>query len=353
MATNPNVEKECLAWYAQNKELYNACGNSMQRLLTTLLQQANIPVHSIQYRIKEQRSFLDKCMDSRYTSPLDEITDVCGLRVITYTNKDVDDICRIIEKHFNIDWDHSVNKAELLHANEVGYLSVHYIAKLNDARAKLEEYMPYSNVRFEIQVRTLLQHAWAEIEHDRSYKFSGELPKDIKRRFFLVAGTLELMDREFNLLAQEIEQYAAEVHAETKSGNLEFDIDSTSLMEYLKVKLKKYPQIESTFNGRDKAIIQELFDCDISTLDKLDAIMDDSIIQSIYGSSTPEAGENYLGLLRGILMATMPERYFTKAWKNNWGAIESDEYNKLVSINPELAKYQKCFDVVPSCNVFE
>ena len=63
MAANTSLEKECLAWYTQNKELYNACGSSVQRLLTTLLQQASIPVHSIQYRIKEQDSFLNKCMD--------------------------------------------------------------------------------------------------------------------------------------------------------------------------------------------------------------------------------------------------------------------------------------------------
>lgn len=348
MAANPNLEKECLDWYVQNKELYNACGSSVQRLLTTLLQQAQIPVHSIQYRIKEQHSFLNKCKDPRYTDPLKEITDVCGLRVITYTNKDVETICEVIKRHFFIDTNKSVNKAERLHPNEVGYLSVHYIAKLNDARAKLDEYMPYSNICFEIQIRTLLQHAWAEIEHDRSYKFSGELPKDIKRRFFLVAGTLELMDREFNILAQEIEQYAAQVHAETKSGNLDFDIDSTSLMEYLKIKLKDYPQIESTFKGSDKVIIQELLDCEISTLSKLDAIMDNAIVHSLYEGTSAEAGCNYLGLLRDVLMATMPEIYFTKAWNNNWGAIESDEYAKLVSVNPKIAEYQKCFEIVPS-----
>lgn len=346
MAANPNLEKDCLAWYVQNKGLYNACGNSVQRLLTTLLQQAQIPVHSIQHRIKEQHSFLDKCMDSRYSSPLEEITDVCGLRIITYTNKDVENICAVIEKHFCIDWDNSVNKAERLHANEVGYLSVHYVATLNDARAKLEEYMPYRNIRFEIQIRTLLQHAWAEIEHDRSYKFSGELPKDIKRRFFLVAGTLELMDREFNLLAQEIEKYAAEVHAEAKSGNFEFDIDSTSLLEYLKIKLKDYPGIECTFNGKDKVIIQELLDCEISTLGKLDAIMDDSIIQRLCEPCTSEAGCNYLGFLRDVLLVTMPEVYFTKAWKNNWGAIEYEEYQRLVTINSSLEDYQDCFKVV-------
>jgi hypothetical protein len=258
----------------------------------------------------------------------------------------VDSICKIIEKHFCIDWDHSVNKAERLHANEVGYLSVHYIAKLNQARANLEEYMPYANIRFEIQVRTLLQHAWAEIEHDRSYKFSGELPKDIKRRFFLVAGTLELMDREFNALAQEIQEYAEEVHTETKSGNLDFSIDSTSLIEYLKVKLKKYDSIESTFNGKDKMIVQELVDCGITKISELDVLLEDSIVEKVFDTIYGIDGANYLGFIRDILMVTLPDVYFQKAWKNSWAAIESRTFQKLVAINPKLNQYRDALMLV-------
>jgi len=346
VAINTISEKEWLEWYIQNKELYNACGSSMQRLLTTLLQQAEIPVHSIQYRIKEQESFINKCQNSRYTAPLNEITDVCGLRIITYTNKDVDDICKIIEKHFFIDWNHSVNKAELLHENEVGYLSVHYIAKLNQARAKLEEYMPFCNIRFEIQVRTLLQHAWAEIEHDRSYKFSGELPQDIKRRFFLVAGALELLDREFNILAREIEQYAVEVHSKTKSGEFDFDINSTSLFEYLNVKLKDYPDIERSFSSSDKKLIQELKDCGITKISDLDKIMDAATVKKVYDASTVKEGTNFIGFLRDLLMVIVPETYFGKAWKHHWRGMHIEEYDRLVSINPNLKKFENLFEFI-------
>lgn len=346
MTDNRNLEKECLDWYNQNNKLYTACGNSIHKLLTVLLEQAGIPVHSIQYRVKEKDSFLTKCKESRYTSPLDEITDVCGLRIITYTNKDVDDICKLIEDQFAIDPKHSINKADQLKDNEVGYLSVHYIAKLDSRRTKLEEYKPYSNIRFEIQIRTLLQHAWAEIEHDRNYKFSGELPKDIKRRFHLVAGTLELMDREFDSLAREIEQYATEVQNEAKAGNLEFDIDSTSLIEYLKVKLKDYPHLESTFNGRDKIIVQELNDCELFTLDKLDLLMDDDSIRRICELSISKDSVNYLGFLRDLLMIKMPEKYFTKAWQNHWSAMDPDEYDKLISLNPAIKKYRTCFNLM-------
>lgn len=327
--------------------MYNACGNSVQRLIGTLLAQANIPVHSIVYRVKEQNSFIKKCEDSKYAKPLEQITDVCGLRIITYTNSDVDSICKIIEKHFTIDADNSENKAGKLQENEVGYLSVHYIAKFNAARSRLEEYKPYRDIRFEIQVRTLLQHAWAEIEHDRSYKFGGELPKDIKRRFYLIAGTLELMDREFNLLAEEINQYASEVHTEARSCNLDFDIDSTSLLEYLKVRLKDYPSIRSSFNDRDKIIIQELNDCGISTLAQLDKIITDSMVKSICSTYSDIDGVNYLGFLRDLLMVTIPEIYFSKAWQGHWRGIEIDEYNKLLSLNPNLSKYSSLFDIFP------
>ena len=347
MAANPNLEKECLDWYTKNRELYRACAGSVHRLLTTLLEQAGIPFHSIQYRVKDQKSFLDKCMKPRYKSPLEEITDVCGLRIITYTNKDVDDICKIIEKHFSIDPEKSINKADLLHANEVGYLSVHYIAKLNQPRVKLDEYKPYSNICFEIQVRTLLQHAWAEIEHDRSYKFSGELPQDIKRRFFLVAGTLELMDREFNLLAHEIDQYAATVHSEAKSGNLDFAIDSTSLFEYLKVKLKDYPDVECTFCDGDKEIVQELNDCGFTTLASLDKIMDETIIKAVLDASNSAGGTNYIGFLRGMMMVTVPKLYFEKAWQHHWGGIKIEEFNYLASINSELKNFDRLIDLIP------
>lgn len=347
MPANRAKREECLNWYMKNRELYNACGSCVQRLLTTLLSQANIPVHSIQYRIKERDSFLDKCLKDRYTHPLDEITDVCGIRIITYTNSDVKSIRDLIETHFSIDADHSEDKAEKLQENEVGYLSVHYIAKLNSQRVLLEEYKPYRDICFEIQVRTLLQHAWAEIEHDRSYKFGGELPKDVKRRFYLIAGTLELMDREFDLLAREIEDYAKKVHAEAKSGTLSFAIDSTSLSEYLKVKLKAFNDIDPTFCGGDKELIQELTDCEIHTLAQLDELMDSDILMRLYEIAQATGGTNYIGFLRGILMVTMPKKYFQDAWKHHWAGIYQEEFERYATINPEINQFSSLLDFVP------
>lgn len=74
---------------------------------------------------------------------------------------------------FSIDEGNSGNKADMLETDKVGYLSVHYFLKLNNKRLALSEYKGYKGLKCEVQVRTLLQHAWAEIEHDRNYKFAG------------------------------------------------------------------------------------------------------------------------------------------------------------------------------------
>ena len=343
MSNNPNLEKECLEWYAQNKELYTACASCVHRLLTTLLEQTNTPFHSIQYRIKDQKSFLEKCMNPRYKSPLDEITDVCGLRIITYTNRDVDQICKIIEKHFSIDPENSVNKADLLHANEVGYLSVHYIATLNQLRIELDEYKPYRNIRFEIQVRTLLQHAWAEIEHDRSYKFSGALPKELKRRFYLVAGALELMDREFDCLSVEIDAYAQDVKAKAQQGNLDVEVDSTSLIEYLNLRLKDVPVKQRDFLGDDKEIIEEVTLFGIRTLAQLDSLITDTLISKL---NWDDSISNYIGALRAIMMAHDPDKYFSTAWRNHWTAMDKKSYAIFEKINPAIGNHKNSLHII-------
>ena len=59
-------------------------------------------------------------------------------------------------------------------------------------------------VKLEIQIRSILQHAWAEIEHDLCYKNSTPLPRKIKRRMYRLAGVLELADKEFSAVKYDL-----------------------------------------------------------------------------------------------------------------------------------------------------
>lgn len=141
---------------------------------------------------------------------------------------------------------------------------------------KLPEFAPYEGLTFEIQVRTVLQHAWAEIEHDRSYKFSGVLPTPIQRRLNLLAGVLEIVDREFVVLANEIDRYADEVAQKTRAGNLDVEINSTSIQQYLMLKIHELKTIKIELT-KDvdlfEVSILELRDFGIQTLEELDSLV--------------------------------------------------------------------------------
>lgn len=330
-----NIEKkqQYIDWYKKNNTLYLACAETIERLIKVLLKEGNALYHSIESRIKTEESFLNKCLNERYQDPISEITDVCGLRIITYTNHDVNMIREIIEREFQIDRANSVDKSKQMSEDQVGYLSIHYIATLKKDRTKLAEYYAYEAIKFEIQIRTLLQHAWAEIEHDRNYKFSGELPSEIKRRFYLVAGTLELLDREFEEISKDIDQYAETVRQETQKGNLKVPIDSTSLSEYLLIKFKDNQKLDRTFNNKDKEIIEELQIFGINTLVDLDEIITNEFVLGFQSES------NYLGLLRCIMMCNNPERYFKKAWREDWSGLALHDYELIKSINSDIENF--------------
>ncbi len=334
-----NVEK-CEIWYNENNYKYNSCGVTLKSLIETILKRKGVLFHSIEYRIKSKESFLEKCKKDKYVDPINEITDVCGIRIIGYTNHDVKLIQEIIESEFKIDKDNSIDKSEIMKDDQVGYRSVHYVASIKSNRTRLMEYQEYQGIKFEIQIRTLLQHAWAEIEHDRNYKFSGELPSEIKRRFYLVAGSLELLDREFEQLSQDIDTYAEKIRTDAGKGELNEKINSTSLLEYLSIKLKDYDIENRDFNGADKKIILELSLFGVNSLKDLDELLSNGTIKRI---EYPYGIQNYLGLLRDVMIATDAKNYFEKAWQGDWKVMGIAEYTQLLRICPDIENYKELF----------
>ena len=93
---------------------------------------------------------------------------------------------------FDVDEANSSDRSKVLKEDKVGYKSVHIVEKLGKQRADLVEYKGIYDLKFEIQIRTVLQHAWAELTHDRSYKIDVVLPPHIQRKINLHAGLLEL-----------------------------------------------------------------------------------------------------------------------------------------------------------------
>jgi ppGpp synthetase/RelA/SpoT-type nucleotidyltranferase len=141
----------------------------------------------------------------KYQDPINEITDLAGVRVIVYTIDDINQVIDFIDRNFEVREKRDVGE-ERLRGGQIGYQSIHYLTKLHSSRLVLPEYSHFSEMTCEIQVRTVLQHAWAEMEHDIQYKSSDNIPTSIKRKFFSLAGLLEIADREFSSIQREDKQ---------------------------------------------------------------------------------------------------------------------------------------------------
>ncbi len=320
-------QNEFITWYRSNKELYSAFTNIINSLVETLLQEAEISYHSVSGRIKTEESIVEKTKRKDYSSP-EQITDLSGVRIITYTTAEIPKVCGIIEKEFEIDVENSGDKLANLDPNQVGYLSIHYVLKLKSSRTNLAEYKRYEGLYCEVQIRSLLQHAWAEIEHDRNYKFSGILPKELRRRFYLVAGTLELMDNEFTNLTKEIDKYAKHVQKQTEEGDLNIPIDSTSLVVFLDQFFRDcdVKKLYNNYKSSSAKIIQELQNYGINTIQELfDLLHNKSADEWVQGEQNNS--KTYIGILREAMITNNPEQYFRKAWNENWLAVSKESFN--------------------------
>src|SRR5439155_5423 len=136
--------------------------------------------------------------------------DLCGARVITHTLHEVAEVCRFVEEHFTIYWSDSGDKLDSLAATEFGYLSRHYVVSFKEnAFPGVPREIVRRGDKAELQVRTILQHAWADINHELSYKNTFRLPRQWQRVFARLAAVLEEADREFDSIRVGLEQYAS------------------------------------------------------------------------------------------------------------------------------------------------
>ncbi len=303
----------------------------IEGILIDILQARKVPFQSIVCRVKNEKSFLEKISKNKYQE-INDIKDIIGIRIITYTNIEVEQICNIIEEELKIDTENSVNKAEALEENKVGYISVHYVAKLNDKRVSLPEYETMKDACFEIQVRTLLQHAWAEVEHDRGYKFvGGQLPKELKRRFYLLAGNLELLDREFENLVHDINNYDEYVKAEIKKGNYNLEINAVSLKIYMDNRFGEYVN-----SGVQKITKINLELLNVLELQRLSDI--ETIIKGLELTSMTSFGYNRI--LRIVMIIFNDIEFFKYINKIKYGMyFEKEEKECLERYGVNMDKY--------------
>ncbi|SFH95057.1 ppGpp synthetase catalytic domain-containing protein (RelA/SpoT-type nucleotidyltranferase) [Cryobacterium levicorallinum] len=193
----------------------------------------NLDVHNVTHRIKSRESARTKAQNKLNSASIVPLTDLLGLRIITYFPDQVDLIAMLIEREFLVDSEKSVDKRAILDPDRFGYLSTHYVVSIGPSRSSLTEWTAYQGVKFEIQIRSILQHSWAEIEHDLGYKAPGSVPNAVRRRFSRLAGLLELADAEFVSIRDELKDYETEVLKAVSAGE-DADINRDSVIALIR-----------------------------------------------------------------------------------------------------------------------
>lgn len=246
---------DILSVYDEQKDNYESYALSLKSLLNTLIRDTGVSIHSLDSRVKNRKSLEKKIINKDKYEDISEITDIIGIRIITHYSDDVDKVARMIEQEFTVDVENSIDKRTSLEPDRFGYLSLHYIISLSENRTCLREYVPYENIKAEIQIRSILQHTWAEIEHDIGYKTAIGLPNEIRRYFSRLAGLLEIADDEFIKIKKAISDRQKEVAEEIEQGEGDSFLDAVALKEYIR-KSKVLDEITEDF--------LELYDINVS-----------------------------------------------------------------------------------------
>ncbi len=197
--------------YAEIQPQLRQATEQFVQLVTAILDEAGINYLTVTGRAKSVTSFAAKAARTAdgkpvFNDPLREITDQIGIRVITYVHSDVQAVADLMEDQVVVHDDRDMGR-ETASEGRWGYASRHLLVGLDPAREGNDEFAVLRGRQAQIQVRTVLQHAWAEFEHDIRYKgtIPDEYVPDLDRRFTLAAGLLELADREFSTIRDRLQ----------------------------------------------------------------------------------------------------------------------------------------------------
>ena len=306
--------------YEEQRPAYVVFVTRLRELIEIWLSESNIQFQTIEGRAKSLSSFVEKIERSgkNYEEPLIDISDLAGLRIILFYLNDIQKVTDIIRTNFVVDEERSSDKRDTMDPEEFGYQSIHMIVRLDAARGDLPEWRLYAGFVAEIQVRTVLQHAWAAISHKLQYKKENEIPRRLRRRLYRLSGLLELADDEFESLRDEQAQFQKKLVAALKQKKLDIEINRDSLLEYLHSNNNVTKLIRlATENGITVDVpveswLSELLDllgrARIGTITELDAFVRDLLASANrvikYLSSSDPDSEKYMSVsfLLGLLL---------------------------------------------------
>lgn len=244
--------------YRENAATYAKMKEIVLRELSDCLRGGKIIVSGVEARVKTEESLAGKLeLKGQKYRDISDITDIVGARVITFYTEEVDKIAALVDKRFDVDWTNSVDKRKQLGKDTFGYMSLHYICRIPPRVFSDPAYPLINQLRFEVQMRTTLQHVWATMNHDTGYKSGVEVPPEHLRSLTRLAGILELADEEFSRIRRQLSDYRRKAEQLVKDGNFgEVSLNGDTWRSYLG--LDPFGSLNDKIAAINQAEIQQL-----------------------------------------------------------------------------------------------
>ncbi|MBP0492475.1 GTP pyrophosphokinase [Pararoseomonas indoligenes] len=209
----------------------------LESILRKLLEHAGIELAALEARTKGVDSFrgkVDRPEKKQKYKKCEDVTDLSGLRLVCYLHEEAQRVSKLLADHFTIDIKNSKYRHEFLAADRLGYRADHIVISLSPERLKLPELSKYKNYKAEIQVKTVLEHAWAAVDWKIRYKGQTGIPEPVLRRLYRISALLEGADEDFSRVKAETGSIRNAYSKKIKSGNLAIALDRESAIAFLK-----------------------------------------------------------------------------------------------------------------------
>lgn len=250
---NKNTEELKKDFFSKEND-YKILGENIKMNLESLLNTNKIDYLSVNTRVKNIDSFLEKLNRKEYANPTEEIEDICWVRIICYYVTDLKTIDDIIEKNFNIV--EKIYKESELWDEKFGYRSNHYIVTLKKEWCKIPTLKWLEDKKAEIQVRTILMHAWADVSHKLNYKSENDSPLKLRRKLNQLSALFEIADNYFVEIKELKSEYIKDTRENLNLNNktIEENIDSLQVILdlYFPNRWKGWKELNTAFNELKK-----------------------------------------------------------------------------------------------------
>jgi ppGpp synthetase/RelA/SpoT-type nucleotidyltranferase len=264
------TEDEIKSEFERQQETYRALEREALFVLNRALARSNIKFHSIPTRVKDIKSFLDKVKRKESREPFKDVSDIVGLRVICLFLSDIPRVGQLIRDSFNVVSED--DKIEGVEVDSFGYMSFHFVAEMR-GEYKGPRYEDLGGVPFEIQVRTILMDAWANVSHYLDYKTDVDVPKALRRDFYALSGLFYIADSHFELFFKSSKDSSKEMRTLASKSTPELVQQEANLDSFTAYLRTRYPDREHSDPKAISEVLQELSNAGYTSLQQVDNVI--------------------------------------------------------------------------------